>query len=665
MHSSILSSAAALTAALSTVSLAAQTSFTVSTPPTCPGPNSIAAGDLDGDGDTDLASTHPSLNQLCVNRNLGGGAAWANGTLFSYPAGSFPNESVIAQLDGSGRRDLAVVLNGTAQVSIHLASGAWPGFAAPQIVPVGAGAFEAVAFDYDADGAMDLAVVCQSPAAIHVLRNNGAGVFANVGSFPLSIAPHTIAAGDLNADGLADLVTTGSFGTAFVDVLVNTTAGFAPSFAPEQLFGVDYRPFGVCIGDLDQDGYNDVATANAAFSTVDVLLNDPAAIVGTTINLTATNYPLPTGAIAGPATEIDCADLDCDGDADLAVSCNSASQVAFFWNNGGGTGTFSGPALTPVPGNPGDLVIADLDGSGQLDIATNNFVGNSHGVLLNNWNSGCCEHRFIGGIGDGFGTTSPTGPEDSCPAPDLLAWFGTAPRREFDDRPGCRRPLLHTFRGIPGRVKSARLTMRLRADCRSSIDDTISLGFDSANGQMVWTRDISSLTGSPWTAGSFGGFSLDLGALPGGASLLSKIANEGRLDIVIRDDTAVDAMILELETCARSPGGMSLGVSPLVMGSSVTWSASGAPNTPPGGIAFLVGPAVGPGPVIPGGQLCIQAPDILAVVPTSLAGTGSFSLTLPPFPLPPCISLSAQAIGWDGTASVWEHSNTVTQNLFD
>ncbi|MBK8980259.1 MAG: VCBS repeat-containing protein [Planctomycetes bacterium] len=653
-----------LVAACAAPWLSAQTSFSATLYPSCPVPSAVAAGDLDSDGDTDLATAHAGADQVCCQVNTGA-AVFANLPLLAYPAGSAPVELAVADLDGSGRRDLAVVLQVPALVSIHLAAGAFPLFGPPQLVPVGPTPLEVVAFDYDSDGDRDLAVLCQNPSAVYVLGNNGAGVFAVTGVFGLPIAPHAIAAGDLNADGRADLAVTGSAGTAFVAVLLNTTTGLVPTFAPPLLFGVDFRPFGVCIADLNDDGYNDVATSNAAFSTVDVLINNPPSITPTSIVLTTTLYPLAPGLIVGPATEIDAHDLDCDGDVDLAVSCNGSSHVAFFWNQGPGTGVFIGPALTPLPGGPGDLVIADLDGSGQRDVATANGAGNVVGILVNNFGPTCCQHRFIAGISDGFNlATPPIGPEDSCPAADLLAWFGPGARRHFDGPVGCGRPLLHTFGGIPAGVKTARLTMRLRADCATSPDDRISLGFDAVNGQMVWTRRIATLTGTPWTAGSFGGFSLDLGALPGGTSLLAKMSATGRLDVVLGDDTAVDSMILEYETCARSPGGMFLNVSPLMMGSLVTWTASGAP-LPPGGIVFLFGPGVGVGPVVPGGQLCLLAPSFLAIVPTSAAGGGGFALALPPVPVLPCVSLSFQAVGWDSTATVWAHSNTVTQYLFD
>ena len=448
--------------------------------------------------------------------------------------------------------------------------------------------------------------------------------------------------------------------------LVNTTPTptSPPSFAAPQVFATSPDPYGIFVGDLNGDGYNDAALLSAATPSVDVLLNDPAAIFGTTVGFVATNYSLAPGTIAPPSfSEIDGADFDCDGDIDLAASLNVDDRVALIWN--GGAGTFSAPVTFPSPLFPGDLAIGDFTGDGQADIATANASLASVGVLNNDLVVGCCEHRLVGGISDGFGTTLPTGPEDTCPAPDLLTWFGAGPRRDFDGGSSCNRSILHTFQGLPGSIKSARLVMRLRADCPSSSNDRFALGFDAPNNQMVWTRPVAALTGSPWVGPTFGGVVLDLGALPGGVSLLAKMAAEGRLDVVIGDATAVDAMLLNIETCADSDNPMGHSASPYVTGTTITWSVGGAPTGVGATTVFLLGAGIGPGPTIPGGTLCITAPSILGAVATTPSGTASYSLPLPPLALPPCITLSTQVLSWGPGFTPVLHSNTLTQQFFD
>ncbi|MFO1054427.1 MAG: VCBS repeat-containing protein [Planctomycetota bacterium] len=638
---------------------AAQTTFASTNYPSLGAPTAIAAGDLDGDGDNDLATVHTGASAVAANLNLGGGAAWANGVLFPYGAGTAPVELVVANLDGAGRVDIATVLQGVNAVSIHLAAGAWPAFGPPQIVPVGFAPIEAVAFDADLDGDNDLAVLCQNPSSVYILRNN-AGVFAVANILPLSISPSGIGVSNFNLYGPPDLVVTGS--PAAAAVLINTTVGVAITFAPEQLFPVDLRPFGVCTGDLNGDGYMDFATVNAAFSTVSVMLNNPAALAGTTVGFLRTDYPLAPGVIAGPNTEIECGDFDCDGDVDLAATCNASNRVALLWNNG--LGVYTPPTFAAAPLGCSDIVAAEFSGDPWLDLATANQASNDVSVLLNNLAATCCRHMMIGGISDGFGAAVPFGVEDACPNPAVVAWSGL-PSRDFDGVPTCAKPVVHQFRALPGKIKSARLTMRMRADCATSPGDRFALGWSSGFGTMVFQRPVTTLTGSPWTAGSFGGVSLDLASLPGGANLLAKLNTDGVLDVLVGPGTTVDSMILELQTCANANTGMNLSVSPIVWGTTVTWSVSGAPSAPPGFVAFLIGPAVGPGPTVPGGDLCLLAPSILTIAPTTAFGTANFSLTLPWMPFPPCVTLSNQAVGIDGTGTVFLHSNTWTSQFFD
>lgn len=639
----------------------AQTTFTSTNFPSLATPNGIAAGDLDADGDVDVATAHPSIDTVAANLNLGGGGAWANGALFGYPAGSAPVELVVDQLDATSfRPDVAVVLQGANRVAIHRANGAWPGFFAPQYVGVGVMPIEAVAFDVDMDGDKDLAVICQNPSTVYVLRNTG-GLFAVAAIIPLTVSPHAIGTANFNLYGGPDLVVTGSAGGAFAEVLINTTVG-PVTFAPSQLFAVDLRPFGVCTGDFNGDGYMDIATDNAAFSTVSVLLNDPTALAGTTVGFNRVDYALAPGVIAGPQTEIHCGDYDCDDDIDFAVTCNSVNRVALLWNSG--AGVYSPPTFAAAPLGCGDICGADFTGEGWLDLATGNVGSNDVTILKNNFVGTLCRHEFIGGIGDGFGPALPFGPEDACPNPAVVAWSGM-PSRNFDGAPACGSAVAHSFVNLPGNIKSARLSMRMRADCVSSPNDRFYLGYDAVNNTMVFGQPMTTMTGSAWTIGTFGGVGLDLAALPGGTNLLQKMALDGRLDILIGDDTTVDAMFLTIETCANSNTGMNLSVSPLVWGTTINWTVNGAPNAPPGGTLFLIGPAVGPGPSVPGGNLCLLAPSILGFAPTSLAGTATISITLPWMPFPPCITLSNQAVAWDGTATIYKHSNTWTSQFFD
>ncbi|MBC8123573.1 MAG: VCBS repeat-containing protein, partial [Gemmatimonadaceae bacterium] len=82
-------------------------------------------------------------------------------------------------------------------------------------------------------------------------------------------------------------------------------------------------------------------------------------------------------------------DLDGDGDLDLAVTNSSDypdfnGTVSVLKNNG--NGTFATPQIFAVGDSPRSITFGDLDGDGDLDLATANYRSDSVSVLKNNGN---------------------------------------------------------------------------------------------------------------------------------------------------------------------------------------------------------------------------------------------------------------------------------------
>ena len=70
-------------------------------------PTALASGDLDGDGDGDLAVANQVSNDVTILRN-NGAAQFTEPASSPEPAGSVPASVAAADLDGDGDRDLAV-----------------------------------------------------------------------------------------------------------------------------------------------------------------------------------------------------------------------------------------------------------------------------------------------------------------------------------------------------------------------------------------------------------------------------------------------------------------------------------------------------------------------------------------------------------------------------
>ena len=267
---------------LTAASFAAQTNFSAGQYI-----SSLAVGDLDLDGKSDIVATNLYSGTVSVFRNttntgVVNASSFAAGV--SSPAGNFPRFVVIRDMDGDGKPDLVVANERSNNVSV-LRNTAVPGgfvpssFATKADFAAGSSPSGVAVGDVDQDGKPDIAVVNYGSNTVSVLQNRSVLGTVNAGSFASKIdfgvggQPLFVTIGDADGDGLADLVTANSASNN-VSVLHNagTANGVtAQSFAPVVYFGTSGYPLWVALGDLDGDGIAELATANAANATISVL----------------------------------------------------------------------------------------------------------------------------------------------------------------------------------------------------------------------------------------------------------------------------------------------------------------------------------------------------------------------------------------------------------
>ncbi len=159
----------------------------------------------------------------------------------------------------------------------------------------------------------------------------------------------------------------------FLSLCLAGTASAQFAFDAAVGAAVGNQPEGVVIADLDGDGDLDVAATSDAPDKVSILFNGGAGVFGAPVVVL-------TGAGTSPHA-LQAADLDGDGDVDLAVTLKNVDQVRVLRNNGGGA--FVSAGSTAVGSDPRDLRAADLDGDGDVDLVTANRGGDSFTVLLN------------------------------------------------------------------------------------------------------------------------------------------------------------------------------------------------------------------------------------------------------------------------------------------
>ena len=348
-------------------------------------PNSVVVADFNADGVPDIAAAttqqkddgstpDPGFASIFLqSRSLSD--SFSNGNHF--PTGNNPSSIAAGDLTGVGSMDLAVANFLDGSVSVLLETAIASGDFLPAVTTsVGGHPNEVVIADMNGDGRKDLVLADETADAgrVVLLLQDGTAT-AHFGT-PIALstvdAVAGVAVGDLNGDGKPDIVAAtadanGNNGHAvvFLQDAANPGAFLAPS-----VFAGGAQPTAVKIADVDGDGLPDIVASNDGPGTdgigsagVSVLLQDPS---NRGTFLAPVTYATQSATVA-----LAVADLNGDGKPDIVTANLGPSptgSVSVLLQDATRPGVFLSPVSYSGFGEPLSVAVGDVNNDGRPDI---------------------------------------------------------------------------------------------------------------------------------------------------------------------------------------------------------------------------------------------------------------------------------------------------------
>ena len=192
-----------------------------------------------------------------------------------------------------------------------------------------------------------------------VLQGSACGddsFFTNAVDVSGGVTPDSVAVGDFNNDGKQDLAAANVYSHNVSIRLGDGLGGFSDTTN----IIVGDAPYSVAIGDFNNDGKQDFATANYISNNVSIRLGDGLGGFNGTTNVSLGTGTHPYSVAIG--------DFNNDGKQDFATANYGSFNVSI--RLGDGKGGFNGSTNVSLGTNPVSVAIGDFNNDGKQDFAT-------------------------------------------------------------------------------------------------------------------------------------------------------------------------------------------------------------------------------------------------------------------------------------------------------
>ncbi len=299
----------------------------------------IELGDLDGDGDLDIATVGFAIEKEFCDPEFDPECKF--GPMLTY----FNNGVFYRLNNGDGTFGAVTNLPGVTNTS------------------------DLTLADIDGDNDLDI-VAIEFDGFFGMLYwfNDGTGSFGPLQQLQTSFGSSAVDSGDLDGDGDIDIAIARSFNHV-VDVLLNDGTGNFGIPVAYPTSGA--RPAGIDIGDANGDGDLDIAVTVDSGSRLNVFTNDGSGGFGAMQSISTGSGPM----------GVQFADIDDDGDQDVLLASRDVRSMSYHINDG--TGTYGARQFFNV-GGVSEIAVADLNDDGLIDLGMSNVTFNSsYAVHLN------------------------------------------------------------------------------------------------------------------------------------------------------------------------------------------------------------------------------------------------------------------------------------------